>query len=267
VIFSGIVPDMVSAFENAAQSLVALSWLSLSIMLAGLMLASLARGYSGFGFSAVLISSWSLVVSPAAVIPVALVLEVTASFLQAFSVWSHIPWRRVVFLLLGAALGTPFGVSILAFAPPETVKLSLAIFVLISALLLFQGWKLRKRANAAGTVTVGIASGIANGAVGMGGLPVALFLTADGDSPAKIRAAVTAYFFLLDVMGLISLAQVHLVTIETVTTAVLAFPILVIGMALGTRHFLGATPEGFRRVTLLMLIGIALLGIGRHLWL
>jgi hypothetical protein len=36
-------------------------------------------------------------------------------------------------------------------------------------------------------------------------------------------------------------------------------------MALGTRHFLGATPEGFRRMTLFMLMGIALIGIARSL--
>ena len=37
---------------------------------------------------------------------------------------------------------------------------------------------------------VGAASGVCNGAVAMGGLPVAIFLTADGDSPKAIRAAV-----------------------------------------------------------------------------
>ena len=36
-------------------------------------------------------------------------------------------------------------------------------------------------------------------------------------------------------------------------------------MFLGTRHFLGATPEGFRRVTLIMLMGIAVIGTVRSL--
>jgi uncharacterized membrane protein YfcA len=92
-----------------------------------------------------------------------------------------------------------------------------------------------------------------------------LFLTADGDSPAKIRAAVTAYFFLLDVMGLTVLFYAGLVDQDTIKTAALAFPLLIVGMTLGTRHFLGATPEGFRRITLFMLILIALAGIIRSL--
>jgi hypothetical protein len=131
--------------------------------------------------------------------------------------------------------------------------------------LLFQGWKLKARANDKGTFAVGIISGITNGAVGMGGLPVALFLTADGDSPTKIRAAVTAYFFLLDMVGLAMFSQAGIVSAESFSMALVAFPVLVIGMVLGTRHFLGATPAGFRRVTLFMLMGIALAGIVRSL--
>ena len=239
--------------------------LALMVMAAGLFLASLARGYSGFGFSAVLVSSWSLVGLPARAIGVALLLEVIASCVQAFSVWRDIPWRRVLFLLLGAAVGTGPGVYLLSSVHPDHLKLGLSLFVLVAALLLLRGWKLRKKANDQGAFAVGIASGVANGAVGMGGLPVALFLTADGDSPAKIRAAVTAYFFLLDIMGLAFLLNAGLVDQDSVITAGLSFPVLLLGMVLGTRHFLGATAEGFRRVTLFMLIFIAVIGIVRSL--
>ena len=188
-----------------------------------------------------------------------------SSCVQAFSVWRDIPWRRVVFLLFGAAIGTGPGVFLLSNIPAEHIKLGLSLFVFAAAILLLRGWKLRKKANDKGALAVGIASGVANGAVGMGGLPVALFLTADGDTPAKIRASVTAYFFLLDIMGLAFLFNAGLVDDDTLKTAILAFPVLMIGMTLGARHFLGATAEGFRRITLLMLIFIASAGFVRSL--
>ena len=237
----------------------------LAVMFAGLCLASLARGYSGFGFSAVLIASWSLVTDPAKAIAVTVVLEIIASVIQAFSVWKHIPWKRVFLLMGGAAPGMLLGILVLTSVPVNILKLIVAIFVLVAAGLLSLGWKLKNRANNLGTFGVGIASGIVNGSIGMGGLPVALFLTADGDSPSKIRAAVVAYFFLLDILGLILFSQIGIVSVETVSIAALAFPILLIGMYLGMRHFLGATPDGFRRVTLFMLIGIAMIGILRSL--
>ena len=234
-------------------------------MFAGLCLASLARGYSGFGFSAVLIASWSLVTDPAKAIAVTVLLEIIASVIQAFSVWKQIPWKRVFLLMGGAAPGMLLGIFVLTSVPVNTLRFILATFVLVAAGLLTFGWKLKTRANNLGTFGVGIASGIVNGSIGMGGLPVALFLTADGDSPGMIRAAVVAYFFLLDMLGLILFSQIGIISVETVSIAALAFPILLVGMYLGARHFLGSTPEGFRRITLFMLMGIAIIGILRSL--
>ena len=78
---------------------------ALAVMLAGLGLAALARGYSGFGFSAILVSSWALVTDPARAVVVALFLEVSASAMQAVSVWKEIPWKRVSLLMAGAIAG------------------------------------------------------------------------------------------------------------------------------------------------------------------
>lgn len=241
----------------------ALSPLALAVMLAGLFMASLARGYSGFGFSALLVTSWSLVTSPAKAVALALVMEVTASLLQAVSIWKQIPWRRVGTLMAGAVIGTPAGVWLLVQVPERPLKIGIACFVLTVATLLLAGFRLKKKAGDGGAVGVGVFSGVANGAVAMGGLPAALFLAADGDHPARIRAASIAYIFLLDVMGIGFLANEGLIGAQTFVHWVYAVPVLVLGMWLGTRHFLGATPASFRRMTLWLLVGLALAGIGR----
>ena len=239
---------------------------ALAVMLIGLAIGAIARGYSGFGFSAVLVSSWALVTDPARAVVVALCLEVAASVMQAFSVWREIPWKRVALLMAGAVIGTPAGAYLLAHAPREPLKLAIGIFVLISAALLLFGFKLKGKPYGSRTAAVGVASGVANGAVAMGGLPVALFLTAEGDRPHQIRASVIAYFFLLDITGLIFLARESVVTSEMVSLAAISLPITALGVWLGGRRFLGATPDSFRRTTLMMLMGIAAIGIVRGLW-
>lgn len=251
---------------NLLAPLEGLSPLALAVMLAGLILASLARGYSGFGFSALLVASWSLVTDPAKAVALALIMEVTASVFQAFSVWKDIPWKRVGLLIAGAAIGTPIGTHLLANTDERLLRLGLAAFIFVAALALLSGWKLKKRANGLGTASVGAASGVCNGAVAMGGLPVAIFLTADGDSPKAIRAAVVAYFFLLDILGLIFLSREGLVGGDSVSLAVLCLPILLLGMWAGGRHFLGATPDGFRRVTLGLLLMLSVIGMLRAIW-
>lgn len=240
--------------------------LALGVMVAGLFMASLARGYSGFGFSALLVASWSLVTSPAKAVALALVMEVTASLLQAVSIWKQIPWRRVGTLMAGAVIGTPAGVWLLVQVPERPLKFGIALFVLTVATLLLAGFRLKKKAGDGGAVAVGVVSGVANGAVAMGGLPAALFLAADGDHPARIRAASIAYIFLLDVMAIGLLWNEGLIGTGTFVHWTWAVPVLVLGMWLGTRHFLGATPESFRRVTLWLLVGLALTGIARALF-
>ena len=248
---------------NLPAAISELSPLALVVMGAGLFVAALARGYSGFGFSALLVSSWSLVVEPSRAVALALVMEVIASVMQAFSVWGMIPWRRVAILTLWAIIGTPAGVWLLANLPSDAMKLGVAVFVLIAAVALLMGFQFKRNASPAGTATIGMVSGVANGAVAMGGLPVAIFLTAEGGSPAKMRAALIAYFFLLDLIGLGFLAQTGIVRSATFADALVAFPILVIGMWYGTRRFLGTTAESFRRTTLWILIGLGLIGIAR----
>jgi uncharacterized protein len=238
----------------------------LVVMLLGLAIGAFARGYSGFGFSAILVSSWALVTDPARAVVVALCLEVSASIMQAVSVWREVPWKRVGLLMAGAVIGTPLGVLLLASLAPQPLKLGIGVFVLISAALLYWGLSFKTRASDASTMAVGVASGLANGSVAMGGLPVALFLAADADTPQRIRAAVIAYFFLLDLTGLVFLAQRKLVTGETLSIALLSLPIVALGVWLGGRRFLGTTPDAFRRSTLMLLMLIAILVIGRTLW-
>jgi len=240
---------------------------AMAVMFAGLALGALARGYSGFGFSAILVSSWALVTDPARAVVVALFLEVTASLMQAVSVWKDVPWKRIGLLMAGAIIGTPLGVYLLATMPREPLKLGIALFVLISAALLYRGYRVRSAAGNGSIAAVGVASGVANGAVAMGGLPVALFLTAGQDTPKRMRASVIAYFFLLDITGLIFLARQELISSDMISLALISLPVVAIGVWLGGRHFLGSTPEAFRRTTLLLLMVIAALGLLRSLWM
>lgn len=212
-----------------------------------------------------MISSWALVGDPAPAVALALTLEVVASVLQAASVWRFVPWKRVGLLFAGAVIGSPIGVQVLAHAPREPLKLGIAVFVLAASLALLAGYRLKRPARPVGTAGVGMASGLANGAVGMGGLPVALFFAAGDDEPARARAAVIAYIFILDAFALSLLAREGLVGVQTITMAALSLPVLAAGLWLGARRFLGASPESFRRTTLLLLIGLALLGIARAL--
>ena len=240
--------------------------LAFAVMVGGIAIGGIARGYSGFGMSALVVASWSLVADPATAVAVVLLLEIVASVAQAVSVWRDVPWKRVGLLLAGAAVGTPLGVALLVYTPRDPLRLIIAAFVLVASLLMLQGFSFKRRAGPAGTVAVGVGSGVANGAVAMGGLPLALFLAADGDTPAHMRAAAVAYFFLLDIMSFALLLRQDIVTENVLWLAALALPLMLVGLWFGSRRFAGATPESFRRSILWLLMVIAGIGIAQGLW-
>ena len=68
--------------------------------LSAILLAAVIRGYSGFGFSALTVTSLSLILPPAEVVPTAFLLEIAASMFMLPMVWRSIDWQILIWLVL-----------------------------------------------------------------------------------------------------------------------------------------------------------------------
>ncbi len=240
--------------------------LTLAVLIVGLVLAAYIRGFTGFGLSALFVAIGALVVEPRIVVPIAVLLEIAGSIIQAREVWSHIDWKRVALICGGAILGNPIGVAILSWVPGIWLSLGISIFILLASLALLAGWQFSRKAGSAGTAGVGFFSGIVNGASSLGGLPIVLFMAADGASAATLRASIIAYLFITDIYATGLMTYSGVMELSTVTLALLSVPILALGIWVGGRRFSTATPESFRRFTLRLLIGLSLFGIGRAIF-
>jgi uncharacterized membrane protein YfcA len=239
----------------------------LTIILASglIFLAAIVRGYSGFGFSLLSITALSLILTPAQVIAVIFLLEVAASLHLLPSIWRDVHWRSLGFLMLGALIGTPIGVHALANVPQAPMTLALAGFVLAATALLWRGFALQSMPSAPATLAVGTATGLANGAFGMGGPPVVLFYFASPAGHAAGRASLIAYFLFTDVIGLGFLAREGLVTQDSGMLALAFLPALVAGIWLGARSFRTADPVRFRKIVLIVLACLAVITAGKAL--
>lgn len=222
-------------------------------------LAAIVRGYSGFGFSLLSITALSLLYAPAEVIPAIFLLEVAASLHLLPSIWKDVHWRSLTFLMVGALIGTPIGVYALTNFPQAQMTLALACFVLVATVLLWRGFALKSMPSAPATLAVGTATGLANGAFGMGGPPVVLFYFASPAGNAAGRASLIAYFLFTDVVGLVFLAREGLVTQHAGLLALVFLPALVLGVWLGSRSFKTADPVRFRKIVLAVLAALAVI--------
>ena len=92
-------------------------WLALAYAVACIFGAAIVRGYSGFGFSLLVIVSISLLLPPAQIVPSIFMMEVAASLHLLPGVWRDVHWRALGWLVLGCLLATPLGVYALATVP------------------------------------------------------------------------------------------------------------------------------------------------------
>ncbi len=224
--------------------------------------AAFVRGYSGFGFSAIFIAFAALFTNPLPLIPVVFACEIMMTAFQARGIRGHIDWRRIVWLMLGAAIALPFSVTVMLSVGENTARLVISGVILAMALVLLSGWTLQRRIGALGHGSVGIVSGMCNSA-GIGGLPVAAFMSAQPMQAAAFRATMIVYLTALDLITLPLLWMGGLVTWDTAIAAVLAFPILGLGVWLGGRRFLAASPAAFRKSAVLLLLLLSTLGLIR----
>ena len=229
---------------------------------AALFAAAVIRGFSGFGFSAIFIILAALTVNPLPLIPVVFSCEIAMTAFQARDIRPHIDWRRAMFLLVGAAIATVPAVSVMAQLGEQEARLAISSLVLVLSLILLSGWQLKNPVPGPGNTGIGAIAGIANSA-GVGGLPVAAFLSAQPIEPAVFRATMIVFLTGIDLMALPVMGAHGLVGPDTVWGIALAFPVLGAGIWVGSRMFSGISQARFKRIIVLMLCALAVLNILR----
>lgn len=226
-------------------------------------LAAIVRGYSGFGFSLLSITALSLLIPPAEIVPSIFMLEVAASIRLLPEIWKDVHWRSLLPLSIGCLIATPIGVYALAHVPAAPMQIALAVFVLVAAALLAWGFSLKTMPGPVASAAAGAASGLANGAFGIGGPPVILFYFASPAGAAAGRASVIAFFLFTDVTGLIFQSREGLVTWDALVRALTFVVPLLAGIWLGARSFKSANPETFRKWVLVILAVLAALTLAK----
>ncbi len=216
-------------------------------------LAAIVRGFSGFGFSLLTITALSLFFPPAEIIPSIFMLELAASANLLPSIWKDIHRKSLMPLIVGCLIATPLGVWALAHFPPAPMQIALSIFVLIATVLMWRGFALKTMPGSIASTLAGAASGLSNGAFGIGGPPVILFYFASPAGNLAGRASLVAFFLATDVIGLANQSVHGLITWDGFLRALMFLPALLLGVWVGARSFKGTDPDKFRKYVLAIL--------------
>ena len=213
----------------------------------------------------------SLLLPPAQVVPPVFVLEVLASLSLLREAWRDADLRWLQWLVLGNALCIPLGLALLAWLPEVELRLLLGALLLLAAVLLRAGFNMGLEPSWRVKLGTGLVSGFVNGVAAIGGIAVAVLMSATSLTPAAMRATMIVLFLFTDLYALAWAAALPvgeaggagLLGAHTLTMALALAPAMLAGIWCGRRFFIGLPPQAFRQRVLEALIVMAGLGVLR----
>ena len=223
--------------------------------------AGVVRGYAGFGFSALCVASLSFVMPMSSLVPIVLLLEVSASVLLVPSVWREVHMKFVLGLTASSIIAAPLGIAILQLVPAVAVRTFVLLIILMANVLLIRGFSLAGSQPIWRIAVVGFCAGAVNAAGAVGGLIYSLFLIADGLPRAQFRASLVVIFLLVDLLSAGLMTKSGLLNSTNVQWLFPLIPPMAVGVWFGSRLFGNSSADSFRRVVIALLIVLSTSGL------
>src|SRR5262245_47627218 len=231
------------------------------IFLLGTFAAAFVHGIVGFAFAIVAAGVWLHALPPA---QVTALIVAYALIVQGYAVWKlrhSLNASRLTPLVVGSALGIPFGVAALRWVSPSHLRVGVgAILVLYSVYSLTRArLPLATNAGRIADTGVGILNGALAGATGLGGLIPAIW-TAMRDWPRDEQRAVfqptAAATFVITILFL---SGFGIITQESMRLFAIGLPLLAAGTWLGWKYYGRLDEDAFRKAVLVLLLVSGLL--------
>lgn len=245
-------------FQLISDSPLLLSLLAVIVFLAGIV-----RGCIGFGFSALVVASGALFLSPAQLVPMVVLLEVVASVQMLPSALPSVHWRAHNWLLLALVCGTPLGVYALSVAPDNTLRLMVALLALAMAGVMMSGFRFSGDLGRGHLLSVGLVAGLFNGISAMGGMPMAVYLSSSSISMAQIRATLVVLFLGTEAVFIVSAIMNQVYDRAIVCSSLLAIIPMALGIWVGGQLFARVDENKLRKATVMGIFCLAVVGLIR----
>ncbi|HZE07067.1 MAG TPA: sulfite exporter TauE/SafE family protein, partial [Solirubrobacteraceae bacterium] len=156
--------------------------------------AAAVQATAGVGFALIVAPVLFLVMSPASAIITTTVLGILLNLLILFAEprRPQPAWTEVLPVLAAAVPGAVCGVVLLAELPKPVLQLIVGVSVIAAALLRTRPAHRARRRGSGPRLALGATVGALSTATGINGPPLALWLSAQGLSPARVRDSLSA---------------------------------------------------------------------------
>lgn len=231
------------------------------VAFAVIMCSAMVQGVTSFGFSLLAVPLLSLIMPLKLIVPIIVIYSLAINIIIFSKVKGHINKLQITLLVSFGIVSIPLGVYGLRVVDDNIIKLIVGIAILISAISMDFGFKVKmKNQNIAYAIT-GCLSGILNGSSSLSGPPVILLLSNEGASKENFRKTLSTYFLILNLFTIPIFVMNKMVTSEVLINTLKLSPALFIGVISGV--FMGnKLPDNkFKKITLTLIFTMGILTI------
>lgn len=218
-------------------------------------------GFAGFGGGLSMTPLLAILYGPAEAIIIANLIPPAVGAVGWPNTLPHVRWSEVVPIIIGMAVCAPAGVYLLLATDPDLIRRAMGLIVLGFAGLMFAGWTYKGPRTIVTGCTTGGVSGMAQGAVGMGGTIISLyFLSVDEES--KVQRA-NLYISTMSQSAVVSVPLIIAGVLDapTLIRCVVLAPIYAVVLWAGGAAFRRTSDLGYRRIAIWILVGIGVIAV------
>ena len=241
--------------------------LSLLLFLTATFLGALVAGLSGFAFGLVVTSLWLYILTP---LQVATLIVGFGLIVQGYSVWKlrgALNVRKLLPFILGAVIGVPVGIYILAWANPTNIKIGIGCLLILYSLYAFFRPALSPitKGGAVADASVGFANGVLGGLTGLAGILVTIWCGLRGGTKDQQRTVFQPVAVATFGIAALWLGVKGTLSADTIRLFLFGLPALLVGTWLGMKLYGQLNEATFRKIVLglLMASGVVLVFTGR----
>lgn len=219
------------------------------------------RGVTGFGSGLISIPLLTLSLPLTFVVPCINVLDVTASLIHGLRHRQHTQWQELLPVLPFTAIGVALALYLLKNLHPAILVHALGVFILFFALYNLLGPEIKRHCSRKWAILSGSLGGLIGTLFGTGGPLYVVYFQMRGLPKHMFRSTIATLFLLDGGLRFTGYMASGFYDSKKLLWIALAFPIMVLGLAIGGRIHTSITQRQFQRAIgiLLIISGIALL--------
>jgi len=229
-------------------------WTTIVVVL----IAAMVQSAAGFGFALLAVPLMALAIPTETAVVVAVSLGMLTSSTQAIAQREHGDRPTILRMLIGAAVGAPFGLLVLSLASNQQLKFGLAAVIIAFLVINLRGIAI-ERGTRVVDVVAGAISGVLNTALSTNGPPLVMALHARHLTPSVFRATISAVLAGTGVITIGLFLASGRYGADVRELLVVAIPATIFGYLVGARLRPRIVPSRFRKVVLALLVATAII--------